>query len=341
MNLNAAPPLHSKAGVPVLPPLLQLSDLAVSFPTEDAGGDLKVVDGISLRLEKGKTLGLVGESGCGKSITALALLGLVPEPGRVTGGRIMFGGTDLRQLTDADMRQVRGNRIAMIFQEPATALNPVYTVGAQIAEAFRLHNETTKNEARDRAIALLQRVGIADAVQRADAYPHQLSGGMRQRCMIAMALICTPDMLIADEPTTALDTTIQAQILELLLDIQDEFGMAILFISHNLATISAVADDILVMYAGRAAEQAPAEELISAPNHPYTRGLLGTLPSRARRGQKLPSLAGSVGREDLRLPGCRFANRCDLADEKCRRTIPPLITLGKDHLSACFKAEWL
>jgi len=267
----------------------------------------------------------------------LALLRLVPRPGRITSGTIMFDGIDLRQLADTDMESLRGNRIAMIFQEPATALNPVYTVGAQIAEAFRLHNEAGKAEARDRAIGLLHRVGITDADRRFDSYPHQLSGGMRQRCMIAMALICTPDILIADEPTTALDTTIQAQILELISDIQEEFGMAILFISHNLATVSAVADDMLVMYAGRAAEQAPSAALISAPAHPYTRGLLSTLPSRARRGEMLPSLPGSVGRGDMRLSGCRFASRCQLASGACRQAEPPLIAVGRDHRAACIE----
>ncbi|MBT4718610.1 MAG: ABC transporter ATP-binding protein [Rhodospirillaceae bacterium] len=335
MNFNGATSFASNAAATAL---LQVSDLAVSFPATDDGGDLRVVDGISLALEKGKTLGLVGESGCGKSITALALLGLVPAPGRITGGQIVFGGTDLRQLPETGLRALRGNRIAMIFQEPATALNPVFTIGAQIAEAYRLHNAATKDEARARTIGLLERVGIPSAAQRFDSYPHQLSGGMRQRCMIAMALICTPDILIADEPTTALDTTIQAQLLELILDIQDEFGMAILFISHNLATISAVADDILVMYAGRAAEQAPSPALIARPNHPYTRGLLQTLPSRARRGEKLPSLPGSVGPEDLRLTGCRFVGRCDMAEDQCRGAIPPPVEIAPGHISACFRA---
>lgn len=335
MSLNGATSFASKASATAL---LQVSDLAVSFPAGDDGGDLRVVDGISLALEKGKTLGLVGESGCGKSITALALLGLVPAPGRITGGSILFGGNDLRQLPETHMRALRGNRIAMIFQEPATALNPVFTVGAQIAEAYRMHNTASRDEARARATQLLERVGIPSAAQRFDAYPHQLSGGMRQRCMIAMALICTPDILIADEPTTALDTTIQAQILELILDIQDEFGMAILFISHNLATVSAVADDILVMYAGRAAELAPSDTLISQPNHPYTRGLLQTLPSGARRGEKLPSLPGALGPEDLRLSGCRFANRCGSAEEKCRGAIPPPQQIAPGHISACFRA---
>ncbi|MEE2760336.1 MAG: ABC transporter ATP-binding protein [Pseudomonadota bacterium] len=337
MNQKAIPYPGAETSAPPVVPLLQLTDLAVAFPDEDTGGELRVVNGISLNLQKGKTLGLVGESGCGKSLTGLALLGLVPKPGRVTSGTIMFDGIDLRQLADSDMKTLRGNRIAMIFQEPATALNPVYTVGAQIAEAFRLHNEAGKAEARDWSIELLRRVGITDAAQRFDAYPHQLSGGMRQRCMIAMALICRPDILIADEPTTALDTTIQAQILELILDIQEEFGMAILFISHNLATVSAVADDILVMYAGRAAEQAPSAALISAPAHPYTRGLLSTIPSRARRGETLPSLAGSLGREDLLQSGCRFASRCRLASDACREAVPPLNAIGKDHRAACFE----
>ncbi len=335
MSLNGATSLASNSAATAL---LQVSDLAVSFPAGDGGGDLRVVDGISLALEKGKTLGVVGESGCGKSITALALLGLVPAPGRITGGQILFGGTDLRQLPETRMRALRGTRIAMIFQEPATALNPVFTIGAQIAEAYRLHNSASKSEARARATQLLERVGIPSAAQRFDAYPHQLSGGMRQRCMIAMALICTPEILIADEPTTALDTTIQAQILELILDIQDEFGMAILFISHNLATISAVADDILVMYAGRTAEQAHSDALISAPNHPYTRGLLRTFPSGASRGEKLRSLPGAVGPEDLRLTGCRFAGRCDLAEDQCRGAAPPPHQISPGHISVCFRA---
>jgi|TARA_Y100000031_G_scaffold146369_1_gene180223 oligopeptide/dipeptide ABC transporter ATP-binding protein len=337
--LNTEAPANANADEAAEAPLLLVSDLAVSFPLGEDRGDIRVVDGISLRLRKGQTLGLVGESGCGKSVTALALLDLVPEPGSIVGGQIIFDGTDLRTLPGEAMRNIRGNRIAMVFQEPGTALNPVFSVGAQIAEAYRLHHETTKSEARNRAIELLGRVGIPDPASRAEAYPHQLSGGMRQRCVIAMALICTPDLLIADEPTTALDTTIQAQILDLILDLQDEFGMAVLFISHNLATVSEVADDIVVMYAGRVAEQARREDLFSEPSHPYTRGLIGTLPSRARRGTALPTLAGSVGPGDLQISGCRFANRCELADLDCRNSNPPLIDIAAGHISACFKAE--
>ncbi len=314
--------------------LIEVRDLSVTFFTDR--GAVAAVDGISYTIGRGRTLGVVGESGCGKSVTALALLGLVPTPGRITRGEILFAGDDLVSESDERMEAVRGNRIAMIFQEPMTSLNPVVTIGSQIAEAFVIHQDATAKDARDGAIELLARVGIPEPMMRADDYPHQMSGGMRQRAMIAMALACKPDLLIADEPTTALDVTIQAQILELMAEIQDEMGMAVQFISHNLGVVSEVADDVVVMYAGRIVEAAPAADIFAAPRHPYTRGLIETLPRIGHRQRRLPAIAGMVP-DPLALPrGCRFSDRCPLADEGCREAEPELT--GNGHRAACFKA---
>jgi len=279
---------------------------------------------------------VVGESGCGKSVSALALLGLVPPPGRVAGS-IRFAGRELIGQSPAAWRALRGDRIAMVFQEPMTALNPVMTVGEQIAEAIVLHQAADRSAAREQAVALLEAVGIAAPRARARAYPHQLSGGMRQRAMIAMALACRPALLIADEPTTALDVTIQAQIVELMQDLQAEIGMAIQFISHNLAVVSEIADEIVVMYAGRIVERAPAEELFARPLHPYTIGLIATLPDPGRRVARLPVIPGSV--LSVSAQGCRFADRCPRGDASCRRAEPPLEAVTPGHAAACFKIE--
>ena len=319
--------------------ILSVSGLEVTFATD--GGPLKAADGVSFHLAPGRTLGLVGESGCGKTVTALALLGLVPPPGRITGGTIGFDGKDLATLDEAALDAVRGDRISMVFQEPMTSLNPVFTVGEQIAESLRVHRGQGRTEAARAAVHMLARVGIPDAAARAGSYPHQLSGGMRQRAMIAMALACRPAVLIADEPTTALDVTIQAQILDLILDLQDDMGMAVLFISHNLGVVSEVADDVAVMYAGGIVEEAPAADLFAAPLHPYTIGLIETLPRGGHRGgrrqDRLPAIPGMV--PDLRhLPGgCPFAPRCPHAEEACRAARPPLEEKRPGRRTACFK----
>jgi oligopeptide/dipeptide ABC transporter ATP-binding protein len=269
-------------------------------------------------------------------MTALALLGLVPSNGTVTG-RLLFGGHDLGGLSSAEWRQIRGDRIAMIFQEPMTALNPVIPVGDQIGEVLVLHQDVGLQEARDRAVGLLEEVGIPSARQRARAYPHELSGGMRQRAMIAMALACRPSLLIADEPTTALDVTIHAQILELMLELQDQIGMAIQFISHNLGVVSELADDIIVMYAGRVVERTTADRLFREPRHPYTHGLIATLPDMTRRQARLPVIPGGVPDPASGGRGCRFAGRCRFAGPECLESEPPLAPLAAGHDVACFR----
>ncbi|MDB5359402.1 MAG: Peptide/nickel transport system ATP-binding protein [Rhodospirillales bacterium] len=329
-----------KTGTPsnllsVATPLLQVTDLTVGFRID--GQVRKPVQGISYSLDAGRTLGVVGESGCGKSLTALALLGLIPAPGQVTGS-VRFAGAELIGQPEAAWRDLRGNRVAMVFQEPMTALNPVMPIGTQIAEVMVLHQSLAWPEARDAAIGLLEAVGISSPRQRAASYPHQLSGGMRQRAMIAMALACRPALLVADEPTTALDVTIQAQIIELMQELQSEIGMAIQFISHNLAVVSELADEIVVMYAGRIVERAPAATLFDRPAHPYTKGLIATLPDPDRRQARLPVIQGGVPRIDAFAVGCRFAERCPLADAHCRSVEPTLDPLEPEHWAACFKA---
>ncbi|MBT3990647.1 MAG: ABC transporter ATP-binding protein [Rhodospirillaceae bacterium] len=315
------------------PPLLSVNNLEIAFKLDE--GLFRAVSKVSFELEAGKTLGLVGESGSGKSLTALSLLRLIPEPGSITQGEIKFNGEDILKFADKNMRALRGNNISMIFQEPMTALNPVLTIGEQIAEALTIHDKATKRDAQQKAIAMLDRVGIPDAALRALDHPHNLSGGMRQRAMIAMALICKPDILIADEATTALDTTVQAQILDLLIDLQHEFNMAILFISHNLGVVSEIADDVMVMYGGRIMEASPAPLLFDAPQHPYTQVLLSTLPNPALRGQPLTVIEGSVPtRYDL-LAGCRFAPRCNRAIEQCMAADISLVDIAPNQRSAC------
>ncbi len=322
------------------PPLLTIEDLVVAFHTDE--GSLRAVDGVSYEVPRGRIVGVVGESGCGKSVTALSVMRLVPiPPGAIEGGRILFEGRDLLTLSEREMRALRGDRIAMIFQEPMSALNPVYTVGEQIVEAIRLHRDVDRAEARRRAVEALGQVGIPAPEERIDSYPHELSGGMRQRVMIAMALACEPDLLIADEPTTALDVTIQAQILELLSRLQRETGMSIVLITHDLGVVAEFAHHIVVMYAGKVVERAETATLFEQPLHPYTRGLLRSVPSYGDNARKprLPTIAGVV--PDLRNlpPGCRFADRCARVTDRCRRQEPTLRTVGPGRLVACWEAD--
>ena len=324
-------------GKPPPPPVLAVENLTVEFATRR--GVVRAADGLSYRIERGRTLAVVGESGCGKTVTALAVMGLVDAPGRLTAGTVALRGTDLCLLPEAALRRLRGREMAMIFQEPMTALNPVMRVGDQVAEPLILHGRLSANEAWRAACDLLDRVGIPTPLRRAYDYPHQLSGGMRQRVMIAMALACNPSLLIADEPTTALDVTVQAQILELLLELQQSYGTAIQYISHDLGVISEIADDIAVMYAGRIVERAPAARLFEAPRHPYTRGLLATRPRIGARTERLPAIPGQV--PDLaRLPsGCAFRDRCALARPHCATRPPALETIGHEHQVACFEVK--
>jgi oligopeptide/dipeptide ABC transporter ATP-binding protein len=314
--------------------LLDVRDLRTHFFTDD--GVVRAVDGVSFRVRRGKTLGVVGESGCGKSVTALSVMRLVPPPGRHVGGRILFEGRDLATLPEPEMRAVRGRDIAMIFQEPMTSLNPVFTVGYQIMEAIRTHLPVSRSEARRRAVELLEKVKIPAAARRVDDYPHQMSGGMRQRVMIAMALACTPRLLIADEPTTALDVTIQAQILDLLRELQQEFRMSVLIITHDLGVVAEVADEVAVMYASKIVEYAPARELFREPLHPYTVGLLRAIPRLdTPKAEKLSVIPGTVP-NPLRFPsGCAFHPRCPLAVDRCREVEPRLRELRPGHWVAC------
>jgi peptide/nickel transport system ATP-binding protein len=315
-------------------------DLRVQSATPQ--GSVTVVDGVSFDLEAGRTLAVVGESGCGKSVTALSLLRILPEPPmRIAGGIVRLDGRDLLSLDEEEMRRVRGNEIAMIFQEPMSSLNPVLTIGDQIVEALRVHRPLLRRESRAQAAALLARVRIPDAEARLHEYPHRLSGGMRQRVMIAMALACRPRVLIADEPTTALDVTIQAQILMLLRQLQSELGMAILLISHNLGMVASVATRVEVMYAGRIVEEAPAGELFGRPLHPYTEGLLGATPRLYVGGaapSRLVDIPGIVPPLDALPPGCPFAPRCPKAMDICRAERPALVFARFDHRVACFAA---
>ena len=314
--------------------LLSIRNLSVEFHTEE--GVVRAVDQVSFDIPRGKTVCLVGESGCGKSVSSYALLGLVSPPGRVVEGEAILDGQDLLKLPDSDLRSIRGNRISMIFQEPMTSLNPVFTIGAQIIEAILSHQKMGKNAAREKAIAMLKRVKIPAAHQRVDEYPHQLSGGMRQRALIAMALVSEPDLLIADEPTTALDVTIQAQILELLKELQAESGLSVLFITHDLGVVAEIADEVVVMYASRVVEKASARELFANPLHPYTRGLFNSLPSLGGSSDgRLKTIEGSVP-DPLAFPtGCKFWPRCELAVDGCREVEPVLRTLAAGHSAAC------
>jgi len=317
-------------------PLLSVRNLKTYFQTED--GEVPAVDGVSFDLEAGETLGIVGESGCGKSVTSLSIMRLIPSPpGRIAGGEIIFDGEDLLKKTPAEMRKIRGNEISMIFQEPMTSLNPVFTIGDQIMEAIILHQKLSKKEARERAIEMLRLVGIPSPEQRVDEYPHQLSGGMRQRVMIAMALSCNPRLLIADEPTTALDVTIQAQILELLQRLQEEFGMAIIMITHDLGVVAGMVDRVIVMYAGKVVEEAPVRELFRNPLHPYTIGLLGSIPKLHQAQERLQTIEGVVPSPFNMPRGCRFHPRCPYARPACEEAQPPLMELAPGHFAACIR----
>jgi len=320
-------------------PLLEVRDLRTQFFTQD--GVVKAVDGVSFHLMPGETLGLVGESGCGKSITALSIMRLIPSPpGKIVSGEIIFEGEDILRMNDDEMRSIRGRKIAMIFQDPMTSLNPVLTINRQISEALELHLGMSKQQARQRAIELLKMVGIPNAEQRVDQYPHQFSGGMRQRVMIAMALSCNPSLLIADEPTTALDVTIQAQILDLIRTLQHEHNTALILITHDLGVVAGMTDRINVMYAGHIVETAPTEELFENPGHPYTVGLLNSIPRLdAPRKERLNPIRG-LPPDLIDLPDmCPFVPRCDLAREKCSEKNPPLFDVNPVHRSACWYWE--
>ena len=318
--------------------LLDVRGLRTSFFTPQ--GEARAVDGISFQLDAGRTLGLVGESGCGKTMTALSILRLIPPAGRIVAGEILFDARNLLTLSDAEMRHIRGNAIAMIFQEPMSSLNPVFTVGNQIAEAVRLHQGLGRKAARDKAIEMLRLVEIPEAERRVDEYPHQLSGGMRQRVMIAMALSCHPRLLIADEPTTALDVTIQAQILDLLAGLQERFGMGMILVTHDLGVVAERADEVAIMYAGRIVEQAPVEAIFAQPLHPYTRGLLRSIPKvGAQRTRRLEAIPGVVP-DLLHLPaGCHFRDRCPAAIGRCSVIDPGLEALQPAHAVACIRAR--
>jgi oligopeptide/dipeptide ABC transporter ATP-binding protein len=320
--------------------ILRITNLSTHFET--ASGIVKAVDQVNLRMLKGRTLALVGESGSGKSVTALSILRLVPPPGRIVSGEIVLNGRNLLDLTEEEVRPLRGREIAMIFQDPMTSLNPVYTVGDQIAEAIVLHQRVRRKQAWTRAVEMMSRVRIPDAGRRASDYPHQLSGGMRQRVMIAMALSCNPKLLIADEPTTALDVTIQAEILELLKTLKEEMDLSVLLISHDLGVVAETAEDVAVMYAGQIVEQAPVRNIFRTPRHPYTEGLLRSVPRLGANGyhaRRLESIEGTVPNL-LDLPkGCRFAPRCRYVIESCKAQEIPLIEVSADHLSRCIRFE--
>jgi len=320
-------------------PLLTISNLSTHFPTE--GGPVKAVDEVTLQVAAGRVLGLVGESGCGKTMTALSVMRIVPPPGRVAGGSIRFQGQELLALGEREMQQVRGRRIAMIFQEPMTALNPVLTAGEQVAEMLRHHLKMSRGEAKARTIELFRQVGIPSPEERYRAYPHQLSGGLRQRIMIAMAISCRPALIFADEPTTALDVTIQAQILELLKQLQRDLGLSLVLISHDLGVIAEMADEVAVMYAGRIVEQTTTAKLFANPLHPYTQGLLHSLPRRAPRDrrQRLVAIPGMVPQLSHLPSGCTFHPRCAVAIARCAGEEPELKPLAPAHAARCWVAE--
>jgi peptide/nickel transport system ATP-binding protein len=317
--------------------LLEVRDLRTHFRTDE--GEFAAVDGVSFSIDAGRTLAIVGESGCGKSVTSLSIMGLVPQPaGRIASGSIRFEGRELIGAPARQMQDLRGNGIAMIFQEPMSSLNPAFTIGEQIVEGLLRHHPITRAQAVERALQVLRKVRMPAPEQRFDEHPHKLSGGMRQRAMIAMALACEPRLLIADEPTTALDVTIQAQILDLMRTLQRETGTAIILITHDLGVVAEVADEVVVMYAGRVVEQAPVQTLFDLPQHPYTVGLLGSIPRMDSARDRLASIDGQVPSPLRPPPGCSFAPRCPFADAKCHASSPPLLEVGPQHRSACWKA---
>jgi oligopeptide/dipeptide ABC transporter ATP-binding protein len=318
--------------------ILEVKNLRTSFPA--AGGLVHAVDNVSFNVRKGEAVALVGESGCGKSVTAMSIMRLVAPPGRITAGKVLFKGRDLADLSERDMRTVRGNDIAMVFQEPMTSLNPVFKIGAQVAEAVRIHNKVTKKQAWTRAGEMLELVSIPDPIKRLDDYPHQLSGGMRQRVMIAMALSCDPELLIADEPTTALDVTIQAQIMELLASLQQRLGLAILLITHDLGVVAEFCERVVVMYTGRVVEESPVRELFAAPAHPYTRGLLKSLPSVGAgdpsASNRLPTIKGMVPPITNLPSGCKFNPRCPDVMPICLGNEPARMIVAPGHDARCY-----
>ena len=319
--------------------ILEIRNLCVSFASDGVKERAIAVNGVDIDIAAGTTVGLVGESGCGKSVTSLAVMGLLADNGRVQGGSALFGGQDLLKLSDRQMREIRGNRISMIFQEPMTSLNPVITVGLQVSEALRLHSAMDKRAARARTIEIFEKVGIPEPARRYGCYPHQLSGGLRQRVMIGMAMVLKPDLLIADEPTTALDVSIEAQILRLMRDIQRESGTAILMITHNLGVVAEICDMVYVMYAGEVVEKADVRTLFAACAHPYTRGLMASLPRMTPKGKRLYNIQGTVPNLRAMPQGCRFSPRCEFATPRCRLEKPPLTDLGGGHLCRCFMPQ--
>jgi oligopeptide transport system ATP-binding protein len=319
--------------------ILSVNNLKTYFQTED--GVVKAVDGITFELKKGETLGIVGESGSGKSVTNLSIMRLIPEPpGKIVDGEIIFDGKDVRKLSLEEIRQIRGKRIAMIFQDPMTSLNPFLRISTQLGEVTQLHLKHSKEQAYKHAIKMLEMVGIPDADNRVDAYPHEFSGGMRQRVMIAMALSCEPELLIADEPTTALDVTIQAQILELIKDLREKLGTSVILITHDLGVVAGMTDKIIVMYAGKVFEQAPTKELFATPANPYTKGLLKSVPDPAHEAgtdlYQIPGLPPDVAHLP---PGCPFAPRCEKAQDICKSDYPPFVKINQNHWSLCHFAK--
>ncbi|MBL8006399.1 MAG: ABC transporter ATP-binding protein [Ignavibacteria bacterium] len=316
--------------------LLEVKNLKTYFYTDD--GVAKAVDDVSFSLSKGETLGLVGESGCGKSVSALSIMRLIPDPpGKITGGEIFFKGKDILKLSEREMQDIRGNDIGMIFQEPMTSLNPVFTCGDQIEEAVILHQKLSKEEARNKALEMLKLVGIPAPEQRYKEYPHQLSGGMRQRIMIAMALSCNPELLIADEPTTALDVTVQAQILELINKLQVELGMGVIMITHDLGVIAEVSTKVAVMYASKVAEYGKVDQIFYNPKHPYTIGLLNSIPKLNKSNERLSTIEGNVPPPTSYPKGCHFCTRCTFVIQKCWEEEPPLVEVESGHISACWR----
>jgi peptide/nickel transport system ATP-binding protein len=318
-------------------PLIEIQGLRVAFHG-DGGRTTHAVDSLDLSVARGATLGLVGESGCGKSVTSLAIMGLLPKGAAEVTGSIRFDGFDLLEVPDPTLRDLRGNRLAMIFQEPMTSLNPSFTIGDQIIETIMRHRGVSRSQARERTIALLRRVHIPSPEKRIDDYPHKLSGGMRQRVMIAMALACDPMLLIADEPTTALDVTLQAQILELMRELKAASGAAIILITHDLGVVAEVCDEVAVMYAGEIVERAPVEDLFARPQHPYTVGLLGSIPRLDRQMKRLATIEGTVPNMSALPPGCRFAARCPFVSDICVAAPPPMAAVMPGHFSRCIKA---
>lgn len=319
-------------------PLLEIQDLQVQFFTDE--GIVRAVDGLSFSVEKGKTLGIVGESGCGKSMTALATMRLIPPPGKVASGKILFENQNLLDLSESDMHKIRGKKISVIFQDPMTSLNPVFTIGDQISEAIQIHKKIGKKMAKIEAIQMLEKVKIPNPVERYQAYPHQLSGGMRQRAMIAMALSCSPSLLIADEPTTALDVTVQAQILDLMKELQKEFQTSIILITHNLGIVADICEDVMVMYAGRAVEKAPSRLLFKSPKHPYTAGLLTSLPRLDEtQERRLIPIDGQPPTLREKANSCTFAPRCKLVISQCLQAEPDLKMVEPNHEARCILSE--